>query len=152
MLRFDMMEIMLSRLEDEPTNQRQFEVTRFNNNLYIHLDKKNFSRWLLQAAWRSGQCTNQGETHFTSESRLTWKNQLEVKILVAPQVEVEEHLYGKEGEHVYGRPVSANQLGRCKAIKLTFNDPHTTQARLTFTFLCSQKKRAQLKGSMYSVH
>ena len=44
MLRFDMMEIMLSRLEDEPTNQRQFEVTRFNNNLYIHLDKKNFSR------------------------------------------------------------------------------------------------------------
>ena len=36
-----MMEIMLSRLEDEPTNQRQFEVTRFNN---IHLDKKNFSR------------------------------------------------------------------------------------------------------------
>ena len=29
MLRFDMMEIMLSRLEDEPTNQSQFEVTRF---------------------------------------------------------------------------------------------------------------------------
>ena len=26
-LRFDMMEIMLSRLEDEPTNQSQFEVS-----------------------------------------------------------------------------------------------------------------------------
>ena len=41
------------------------------------------------------------------------------------QVEVEERLYGKQ--------MLLRDLGHCKAIKLTFNDPNTTQA--TFTFL-----------------
>jgi len=89
---FDMMEIMLSRLEDEPTNQRQFEV----------IAASCLEIWAMHQPG--------GDT-------------LHLRI----QVEVEEHLYGKQGEHVYGRPVNANELGRCKAIKLTFNDPHTTQ-------------------------
>ena len=36
-------------------------------------------------------------------------------------------------EHLYGRQMKPKELGRCKAIKLTFNDPNTTQARSTFT-------------------
>ena len=64
---------------------------------------------------------------------------LEVKSKVSAQVEVEEHLYGRQGEHLYGRPVVGPELGRCKAIKLTFNDPNTTQARSTFSFLLLSK-------------
>ena len=62
-----------------------------------------------------------------------------MKSKVSAQVEVEELLYGRQGEHLYGRPVLGPELGRCKAIKLTFNDPNTTQARSTFT-CCSRNK------------
>ena len=37
------------------------------------------------------------------------------------QVAVEERLYGKQ--------LKLEEIGRCKAIRLTFNDPNTTQAR-----------------------
>ena len=56
--------------------------------------------------------------------QVNWKTgKLEAKVHL--QVEVEERLYGKQ--------MLLKDLGHCKAIKLTFNDPNTTQA--TFTFL-----------------
>ena len=75
----------------------------------------------------------------TLHLRIKVGSKLEVKSKVSAQVEVEELLYGRQGEHLYGRPVLGPELGRCKAIKLTFNDPNTTQARSTFT-CCSRNK------------
>ena len=75
----------------------------------------------------------------TLHLRIKVGSKLEVKSKVSAQVEVEELLYGRQGEHLYGRPVLGPELGRCKAIKLTFNDPNTTQARSTFTFLLLSK-------------
>jgi len=81
---FDMMEILLSRLEDEPTNQIQFEV----------IAATCLEMWALHQPG--------GDTLF-----------LRIK------VEVEEQLYGRQ--------MKLKELGRWKAIKLTFNDPNTTQ-------------------------
>jgi len=81
---FDMMAILLSRLDDHPTNQGQFEVIA--------------SRCLeIWAVHQPG-----GED-------------LNLRI----QVAVEERLYGKQ--------LKMEEIGRCKAIRLTFNDPNTTQ-------------------------
>ena len=54
------------------------------------------------------------------------------------QVEVEERLYGRQ--------VKPKDLGRWKSIKLTFNDPNTTQARSTFIFLLISKERSSRLG------
>ena len=32
-------------------------------------------------------------------------------------------------ERLYGKQLKMEEIGRCKAIRLTFNDPNTTQAR-----------------------
>ena len=43
-------------------------------------------------------------------------------------------------ERLYGKQLKMEEIGRCKAIRLTFNDPNTTQARNTFILLfCSQR-------------
>merc|ERR1711971_258833 len=79
-----MMEIILSRLENEPTDQSQFEVLAANC----------LEIWAMQQPG--------GDT-------------LHLRI----KVEVEERLYGRQ--------MKPKEVGRCKAIKLTFNDPSTTQ-------------------------
>ena len=101
---YDMMEILLSRLEDEPVNQDKFQ----------DIASKDLENWaLIQPG---------GDT-------------LKLKI----KVEMEEKLYLRQilASTTVVKPVNptTRQLGSMKAIKLTFNDPNTTQATFTFLWL-----------------
>lgn len=128
LIRIDMMCILCEELDDHPTSQTEFEVNFTSRNLercapfFWNWNWFCFPRWQLHVPFMHGGLKIIGPRR---QSR--WKLVLMKisQLCIWVQVAVEER--------PIGRQLKIEEMGRCKAIKLTFRNTfssrHTTQVR-----------------------
>ena len=113
---YDMMEILLSRLEDEPVNQHKFQVAFLSD-------------YLLSQSLSTLSCPKVIASRDLENWALIQPGGDTLKLKI--KVEMEEKLYLRQilPNSTIVKPVNPTpkQLGNMKAIKLTFSDRYTTQ-------------------------